>query len=699
MKRLGAFAAAMIVLLQGMALSVGGAEAAVGYSVQRARLRAEDPGMVFHAILWEYGDNDFILPVPLGGDVREMELPHFPWAYNFDTLDKYLLRFAWRYDDIDTDVPGYQQLGIDIEMPKRYTYIGDEDEFEVPEFSIQVLVYDPEAEEPAIQISEVKWECVYMGLPLPVGGDVSKLGLPHFAWAANDDTYEYFLLDHTWKFDAFDSGELGYQDLKAEVKLPLGYSYIGYDEEWDGEVEYAARVTVYDPEGAVEPVPQVWYYWVYTPWSDALMDSIPLGASDEYLLEMKALMNGRATVTTENLQFFDFDVDMDISKIDTSQPGTYYPFTPLPPYLRLTPEGRQATAMHVLEPDEVDLRAWRMSRSGGIISFEWLKGVKEPELWVSVDEGEWQPADTLTGECDGYPVDSEYLFEFEEYYGYPTINSMYINEEYFLTGHSYEFEVRYEDGGRSVNTYMMDLREGHLVYAHDGEGPRGGADRYGMRNPYDDEDEGDNTEPTTESTTEPTQPTAEPTQPTTEPTQPTAEPTRPTTEPTQPTAESTQPTTAPVTIAGDSRDESGNESGPDAGVRRPSKASSDNLEAAQTVGKAMRQPGAVPVRATPAAVAGEPEGEASAQAELPVQDNAEPSAPREPETSAPTEAPSTAVPADEGPAPKAVEPVDNSAEPSSPIAGPVSVAIVGAAGAGGVALVWKLLGKRLVKPR
>jgi hypothetical protein len=273
-----------------------------------------------------------------------------------------------------------------------------------------------------------------------------------------------------WQYDSFDSGTPGIRMITGEISLPIGYAYDG------GELTVQSPVLVYDPDG--EPVEKV---------SDILhpifpgsgrRNIIPLGMP---AVDVQAHLSGHAEnvlIETVNGYRFFVDISLDASKVDTSAVGVYYPIAlHFPPGIGFDSDEytHLETAVYVLDPDEVDLRAVNLTATGFIV--RWIKGISAPELWVSVNEGEWQNI------LDGGPWLGSWqpvnVFSFQSS---PFFNEFDIVLNRFATGHTYDFEVRYENGGISLNTLRVDLTGSRPNY-YPYEGDRTGGDRY--RNPWD----------------------------------------------------------------------------------------------------------------------------------------------------------------------------------------------------------------------
>ena len=280
---------------------------------------------------------------------------------------------------------------------------------------------------------------------------------------------EYIHAPIEWRYDDFDSGAPGIGMIIGDVILPVGYTYEG------GELTVEIPVLVYDPDGGpVEMVYDVLQDIFLSDQERILPLGMPPGDAEARLLS--AISDTILMETADGYEFW-AGVSVDASKVDTAAVGDYYPvIMHLPPGIGFSSDEylRMETAVYVLDPDEVDLRAARLFWGG--VTVNWLKEIHEPELWVSVDGGEWQ--NVLDG-GDWVAGWTPFVHDFPGSSPYTELNISFLDLE---SGHIYDFEVRYEDGGVSVNILRIDLtgdRPQFNVY----EGDRTGGDRY--PNPWD----------------------------------------------------------------------------------------------------------------------------------------------------------------------------------------------------------------------
>jgi len=281
---------------------------------------------------------------------------------------------------------------------------------------------------------------------------------------------EYILAPIEWRYDDFDSGAPGIGMIIGDVILPDDYTYEG------GELTVESPVLVYDPDcGPVEMVSGILQY-IFLSDQERIL---PLGMASEDV-EARFLSAIADTILMETADGYEFwaGVTVDVSKVDTSAVGVYYPVTLLlPPGIGFSSDEylRMETAVYVLDPEAVDLRAVHEIALG--VNVSWLKEVTAPELWVSVDGGEWQNVrdggDWVTSPSN------DFVFDFPGSSPYTELHIYFTDLE---SGRIYDFEVRYEDGGVSVNRLVIDLT-GDLPELGVYEGDRTGGDRY--KNPWD----------------------------------------------------------------------------------------------------------------------------------------------------------------------------------------------------------------------
>lgn len=298
--------------------------------------------------------------------------------------------------------------------------------------------------------------------------DVAALSLPEEATCILED-WNVVLSPIVWDTDAVDISRPGFVEVKGVVALPEGYVFPG------GDLNVHTWVYAYDPEQVgVETIVGAW-----APIHQVI--AIAALGSERSTLERYFQLNGieMGSYTLKDPEgggyTFVLPTTYDLSLVDLNQVGSYEIFSPPPAYFQYGPVAKQAMALYVIDPDEVDLRAWLLD-GFGTITIEWIYEVQSPELWVSVDEGEWQPISGLveSGLCTE-PDWLKYAFTFD--YNTKKCNRVQIVEDWLLDGHTYEFEVRYENEGVSVNSLILDLREGHSLRYGNGGGSRGGDDR------------------------------------------------------------------------------------------------------------------------------------------------------------------------------------------------------------------------------
>ena len=279
-----------------------------------------------------------------------------------------------------------------------------------------------------------------------------------------------------WRYDDFDSGMTGIRMITGDVSLPDGYEYMY------GALTVESPVLVYDPDGApVEVVSDL----VHNIFYDG--NIIPLGMA---AADMEArLYDSADEIMRETAGGYSFwvDVSIDPSIVDSSAVGVYYPVTlhlPLGVGFGSDDFRRPQMAVYVLDPEEVDLRAAETGPAG--FEIYWLKGVAEPELRVSMDGGDWQNVMDggdwleLSGIAEDYWKRENVLQIF--FPSDPPYYWLNLDLSWFRHGHVYDFDIRYENDGFSVNFLRVDLTGAGFRFELF-EGDRTGGDRY--QNPWD----------------------------------------------------------------------------------------------------------------------------------------------------------------------------------------------------------------------
>jgi hypothetical protein len=166
--------------------------------------------------------------------------------------------------------------------------------------------------------------------------------------------------------------------------------------------------------------------------------------------------------------------------------GSYQPFTiTLPPGVGFADDAELAryATVNVIDPNTVDLRTFDR-RFNGTIDLFWLMEPAEPTVWMKTDTGEFELA-----------PEGVSTFEISS-----STNTLTIYELSLSSGSVYTFQVRYENGGVSVNNFVIDLTGTRPVYSAI-RGDRDGGDRGPVTSPrpplHDDtDDEGAQTDDT-----------------------------------------------------------------------------------------------------------------------------------------------------------------------------------------------------------
>ena len=353
-------------------------------------------------------------------------------------------------------------------------------------------------------------------LIIPLNGDKQTLELQPQAYGNLVGDWMVFYVDLDWQLDRLDTSIAGWHDLIGVPVLEEGYALAEED------FTLSQRVLVYDPDQA--DVQEVINGHVMTLSSfivprgdddgalEAFKWAYSINASGgqalEQLLARVALDAGEFTVIDgrqEDFSFF-YPVTRDVSLVDMQTVGSYYPFSGPPSYFWMSEAARQEMAIHVIEPDEVDLRGWFVDGFSSV-HIDWFHQIEQPALWVSVDGESWQNADLLMEQGLTVPVqvesDDDWDFDglsiedneasgseddgpelllippysFKQDWRTGRYNGLQIIENLLVTGHTYEFEIRYENEGFSVNSFLLDLTEGIHPRWGNGGGSRGGSDR------------------------------------------------------------------------------------------------------------------------------------------------------------------------------------------------------------------------------
>lgn len=155
--------------------------------------------------------------------------------------------------------------------------------------------------------------------------------------------------DIKWDYGSFDSDIPGRQQVFGTVVLPEGYTSTV-------DLTVKREYLVYDETPGVEPL-----VGAHTMLNEN--NTVPLGATEDELtayMDTNALGWGEYTLDwgmeEHEAFYFYYPVSWDFRAIDTGEAGTYRPFTPLPRYFTLSDLAWQKNVIHVIDPDEVNLR-------------------------------------------------------------------------------------------------------------------------------------------------------------------------------------------------------------------------------------------------------------------------------------------------------------------------------------------------------
>ena len=308
------------------------------------------------------------------------------------------------------------------------------------------------------EIFRFNWENQYDTYYLETGGDPADLPLAATAYGYLN-WVDYVECAIAWHYEDIDPNLPGRYLITGDILLPDDYNA-----SCDTTAYYA--VIVYDPDGP----PSVMAVKVGSYMRNNII--VPLGTSGE---ELEIIFINKAWLGLPPLSIWIETEDgytcdgvltgWDASLVNTSRVGVYYPFFIEPPPGVGLPESKGPGAevagaeIIVLDPDTVSLRAYNYDSDTGSLYVHWLKEISEPELWLSIDSGEWEPA-------------SEYHYFWSDGLRLELGN----NNSVYQSGHVYEFQVRYENGGVSEDTLVVDFTSGKPVFSAPG-GDRTGGDR------------------------------------------------------------------------------------------------------------------------------------------------------------------------------------------------------------------------------
>lgn len=268
---------------------------------------------------------------------------------------------------------------------------------------------------------------------LAIGEEFDDSQLPKCAdaWVRNpSDGENHLVLEIQWTFKIFDAP--GLQAMEGYVEIPDGYNL---RDGLTNKVELP--VLICDPAQPIAAT-QVDLYLVGK--------TVPLGMNEAEVYDYFATNESNyyfpnILIELENGSICNgkiIGIDMDL--LDTSTVGTYYPFIiEMSPGIMFDKREMPGTEIYIRDFDEVYLCDFTERVGGGSIVTFWEKIIYEPELWMSIDGGKWEFADfeTVAHRISG--------------------NQMTIFLSSLSSGHVYEFEVRYENGGYSADTLIVDL--------------------------------------------------------------------------------------------------------------------------------------------------------------------------------------------------------------------------------------------------
>ena len=391
---------------------------------------------------------------------------------------------VWDFEQIDSSTPGFYTLDGIVELTEEL--VPDESLFPDGQVTVPLsyYVYDPADPETKLAIDAVKFHnpTIYN---LETGADVRSLQLPATAighYSAGELTNGK-KCDIAWDYDSFNSSVTGKQTIYGEIVPPEAFR-LEETSQAEGKLKVQCEIMVSNPEVPAQEV--IIYGQGYKGIYERV---IPLGMDTEELaasFEKRLDHSQQFLFLTEAGDVFFSAYEIDTTLIDTTKAGAYFPLVmELPAYTIFDQTVKNMTAVYVIDPGEVDLRCFEYDITTGYLHSSWFYHADAPELWVKIDDGDWQAADS-----------DSYTFL---WYATSQTQQLKLNVQKLDSGHSYEFEVRYDTGKYSANTIVVDLSGGMTdIYETPVDGDRHGYDRDDGSDDNtdgDDTDNGDSTPP------------------------------------------------------------------------------------------------------------------------------------------------------------------------------------------------------------
>ncbi len=233
-----------------------------------------------------------------------------------------------------------------------------------------------------IEISEVKYDTNGLKL-MPICGDISAYDLEKEAYAIYDTGFEKCEIN--WRYEDFDSSEPGIKMLIGDIVLPEGFKFK------DDPITLEKPIYIY-VEGDEST-----YITINSSEFDSKANiliplNLPKEDLDNYLIEyiedLYLDLNEIDLYTKNSNEFLITSVDIDTSKINTNEIGTYYPFDFNLPGIKLSDEFKISTSVHVIPNDKIYLLGVKPTSVSYL--FGWLYPVDNFIVWISKNDGEWE---------------------------------------------------------------------------------------------------------------------------------------------------------------------------------------------------------------------------------------------------------------------------------------------------------------------
>lgn len=286
------------------------------------------------------------------------------------------------------------------------------------------------------------------------GEDVRNLNLTTVAYAFYGN-FRYVPCKIDWQYDPLNDIDIYPEryNLIGNIILPEGYAFE------DKPLTVRKVVVIY--EDFCEPFMDS-YVCFFT--SGPTSITVPLGTTAQELPKYFSNAGETITIVTTYGDYIDCPFTIDLTKIDTSRKGVYYPVTLiLPPGVSLLGEENMCMAVYVVAQEEVVLDSVHTDTVGYLI--EWLYPAENPILYVSINNQPWEEdrdnhyADFITGSR------------------YGSFSGMHIWYEHLQNGYIYRFKLQYGDQ-KCTDILTLDFTNKKVPIVNDPlRGDRTGVDR------------------------------------------------------------------------------------------------------------------------------------------------------------------------------------------------------------------------------